>query len=154
MLSKSIQIQKTKIPAKPIKRSEYAQLLFNVGAGWNDEKKIKEMLHSYHWMIQTITLKRSEISDSINQNMGTQHSAEATLPKATYSTSDPLFVEVFSREESYASIKKLEYEVTNIKEMSKFITDYRRKVILNKILDGRSIRAISLVGIQRYHCLM
>ncbi|WP_164670950.1 DNA-binding response regulator [Virgibacillus doumboii] len=107
------------------------------------KNEIKDMLHGYHWMIQTIALKRSELMNDAGENITSEYSIEATLPKAPYKVGDPLFVEVNRREKEYDSIKKLERKVILVQRLSNCITDERQKIIMNKIMDGRSMRSIS-----------
>lgn len=107
-----------------------------------NKKEIKDMLHSYHWMIQTIALKRSELDD-VGEGVTAKYGIEASLPKPKGTTSDPLYFEVLRREKKHDSIRKLEEKVLFIQQSSAKITDEKQRMVLDKILDGRSMRAIS-----------
>lgn len=110
--------------------------------GMRSKKEIKDMLHNYQWMIQTIALKRSELEDA-GQSVTTQYGIEASLPKPKGTTSDPLYFEVLRREKKHDSIRKLEEKVLFIQKYSKAIKDEKQRMVLDKILDGRSMRSIS-----------
>lgn len=107
-----------------------------------DRNDIKQLLHNYSWMVETIILKRNE-NNNIGQKVTTSYGIEAALPKGKGSTSDPIYFEVIRREQKTASIKELEAKVMLVQKAMDLISDVRERTILNMILDGRSLRSIS-----------
>lgn len=107
------------------------------------KQQIKEDIAEYHWMIQTIALKRAEFLDDTSQKLTATYGDEAGMPKAQGNHSDPLFFEVVRREKAYKSIKKMEDKVKFIQERMKLVDDPKQVLVLNKMLDGESMRSIS-----------
>nr|WP_289038256.1 DNA-binding response regulator [uncultured Allobacillus sp.] len=106
------------------------------------EKEIKYILHNYHWMIQTIALKRSELNDA-GESLIAQYGLAAAMPKAQGMNSDPIYNEVERRQKAHASIEKIERKVRFIQDNMHVITDVKEKLVLNKMLDGHSLRMIA-----------
>lgn len=104
-----------------------------------NRQEIKEALENYYWMIQTLSLYQNETA----QKMTAQYGIEATLPKPQGNHTDPLFFEVARREKSYAGMKKIEEKVRFIQERMYLIKNPKHLLILNKILNGDSLRSIS-----------
>lgn len=106
------------------------------------EKEIKYILHNYHWMIQTIALKRNELSDA-GERLVAQYGIDAAMPKASGGNSDPIFHEVIRRQKAHSSIIKIEKQVRFIQKHMDAITDEKERLVLNKLLDGHSLRGIA-----------
>lgn len=108
------------------------------------EKEIKYILHNYHWMIQTIALKRSELNDA-GEGITAQYGLISAMPKPKGNNSDPIYNEVIRRQKAYASVVKLEEKVRFIQKHMHVITDEKEQIVLHKLLDGHSLRAISRI---------
>jgi len=108
-----------------------------------NKKEIKSVLHSYHWMIQTIKYKRSELKDDAGERLTAQYGIEATLPKPQGTNTDPIYYEMLRREDEWETVGKLKSKVVFIQERLNCITDEKEKTVLNRILDGMSLRRIS-----------
>lgn len=109
------------------------------------EKEIKYILHNYHWMIQTIALKRNELAQEAGERIVAQYGIEAAMPKAQGNNSDPIYNEVVRRQKAHSSVSKLEEKVRFIQEHMHVITDEKEQIVLHKLLDGYSLRAISRI---------
>jgi len=117
-----------------------------------DKKEIKSALHNYHWMIQTIALKRKEMFNDIGDNITAMYGIEATMPKPQGDQSDPIFQEYLRRENEWKDIEKLKRKVMSIQERTVCIKDEKERVVLNRIMDGMSLRKISRqLGLSHTH---
>ncbi|WP_342399604.1 LuxR C-terminal-related transcriptional regulator [Weizmannia sp. FSL W8-0676] len=106
-----------------------------------NKKEIASILRDYHWMINEIQRQRKMLSDEVNGNFTAQYGIEASLPKGQ--NGDPIFREVIRREKKSRWIEKLEKKVMFIQEHMDCITNEREKVVLECLLDGMSMIAIS-----------
>lgn len=108
-----------------------------------DKRKIKSALHNYHWMVKTIVLKRKEMSKEAGDNITAKYGIQASLPKPQGNNSDPVYFEYLRREEEWKDVEKLSKTVRFIQSRVYHLQDEKEKTILNRILDGMSLRAIS-----------
>lgn len=117
-----------------------------------DKKQIKSALHNYHWMIQTIALKRKEMFHDAGDNITAMYGIEATMPKPQGNQSDPIFQEYLRREGEWKDIEKLKRKVMSIQERTVCIRDEKERAVLNRIMDGMSLREISRqLGLSHTH---
>lgn len=113
-----------------------------------NKKDIEQALRDYSWMINEIKRQR-ELLSNIGSNVTTKIDG---MPKQKGVTSDPIAMEVIRREKMTRWVQKLERKVLFIQERMKVITDEREKAVLNCILDGMSMRAISKhMGLSERH---
>lgn len=107
---------------------------------WLNKKQIHEAIKDYPWMMKMIIKKREQSSNGLTA----QYGIEATLPKPKGVTSDPVYQEVIRFERRDRDIKRIRDKVLFIQERSKVITDTRDRVILDMLLDGMTLREISM----------
>jgi DNA-directed RNA polymerase specialized sigma subunit len=108
-----------------------------------NKKEIASILRDYHWMINEIQRQRKMLSEEINGNFTAQYGIESSLPKGKGQNGDPIFREVIRREKKSRWIEKLEKKVMFIQEHMDCITNEREKAVLECLLDGMSMIAIS-----------
>ncbi|MGY6765703.1 LuxR C-terminal-related transcriptional regulator [Faecalibacterium prausnitzii] len=107
-----------------------------------NKKEIAETLRDYNWIINEIKRQRKLIED-VNGNFIAQYGVEASLPKVVGQNGDPIFQEVVRREKKSKWIERLEKKVLYIQSRIDRITDERERAVLECILDGMSMQAIS-----------
>lgn len=116
-----------------------------------NKKQIKNALRDYNWMINEIKRQRELLEDA-GTNLVAQSGIESTLPKAQGKTGDPVAREVVRRDKNLTWIHKLEVKVTFIQERMAVIEEEREKAVLECLLDGMSMVAISRhMGLSRRH---
>jgi len=108
-----------------------------------NKKEIASILRDYHWMINEIQRQRKMLSEEVNGNFTAQYGIESSLPKGKGQNGDPIFREVIRREKKSRWIEKLEKKVMFIQEHMDCITNEREKAVLECLLDGMSMIAIS-----------
>src|SRR5690625_1110577 len=102
-------------------------------------------------MINEIKRQR-ELLNHVGGNVVAQGGIESSLPKAKGLTSDPVAMEVIRRDKKSKWIEKLENKVLFIQKRIHIITDEREKAVLECMLDGMSMIAISHhMGLSRRH---
>ncbi|WP_038246235.1 helix-turn-helix domain-containing protein [Virgibacillus salexigens] len=107
-----------------------------------NKKEIGNTLRDYKWMINEIKRQREFLKDA-GTNLVAQSGIESAMPKAQGGTSDPVAREVVRRDKKYTWINRLERKVTYIQERIPAISNERELVVLECLLDGMSMRAIS-----------
>ena len=107
-----------------------------------EKKDIAKWLRDYHWMINRIVQKRKEM-DMVKESTIAQYGIESILPKGKGNPSDPVYFEVMRRERKWRDVNSLEKKVLFVQKHIGVITDDKEKAVLNCILDGMSLRAIS-----------
>ena len=115
------------------------------------DKEIKHILSNYFWMIKEVKRINDELSE-IETSVTAQYGIEASMPKPQGLTSDAIANEVIRRDKKaqrkYEFIRKIKY----VQERIYLIEDDREKVVLDCLLDGMSISAISNhMGLSRTH---
>lgn len=116
-----------------------------------NKKQIEQTLRDYNWMIKEIKRQRSLMGYD-GGNLVAQGGIESTMPKAQGGTSDPVALEVIRREKASKWVIKLEDKVLYIQKRIPVITDEREKAVLECMLDGLSMVAISNhMGLSRRH---
>lgn len=128
-------------------RKDYLRL----GLDGMNEKEIEQTLRDYNWMINEIKRQR-ELLSHIGGNVVAQGGIESSMPKAQGETSDPVAQEVIRRDKNSKWLNKLEDKVLFVQKRIHVITDEREKVVLECLLDGFSMKAISKhIGLSRTH---
>ncbi|SEP57160.1 regulatory protein, luxR family [Virgibacillus subterraneus] len=116
-----------------------------------NNQQIENALRDYSWMINEIKRQR-ELLDDAGTSVVAQSGIESTMPKAQGETSDPVAQEVVRRDKKYTWINKLEKKVLFIQKRVPLITNEREKAVLECMLDGLSMSAISKhMGLSRRH---
>lgn len=116
-----------------------------------DKKQVEQVLRDYNWMIKEIKRQRSLMGYD-GGNLVAQGGIESTMPKAQGGTSDPVALEVIRREKASKWVIKLEDKVLYIQKRIPVITDEREKAVLECMLDGLSMMAITKhMGLSRTH---
>lgn len=103
--------------------------------------EIENALRDYSWMIKEIQRLKDDLN-SINISMTAQYGIEAAMPKSG-AISNPVEREVINKERKQKTLQKFEEKIKFIETHSSYITDDRQIAILNCMLDGMSIVAIS-----------
>ena len=122
-----------------------------MGAIQLNKHQIYELLKSYHWKIKEIQRMKEELDDT--DFTGTaQYGIEATMPSAKGGISRALETEVLRRCKKHKRLRGYVDEVNYINSRTDLIQDERQKAILDCMLDGMSITAISKhLGMGRTH---
>src|SRR5699024_5041786 len=116
-----------------------------------NEKQIEQALRDYSWMLNEIKRQR-ELLSHIGGNIVAQGGIESTMPKPQGETSDPVALEVIRRDKNSKWLDKLEEKVLFIQKRICIIQDEREKAVLECMLDGMSMSAISNhMGLSRPH---
>lgn len=116
-----------------------------------DKKQIENALRDYNWMINEIKRQRELLSDA-GENLVAQSGIESVMPKVQGGTSDPVALEVIRRDKKYTWVNRLEKKVLYIQERMNAIQGEREKAVLECMLDGMSMIAISQhMGLSRRH---
>ncbi len=111
------------------------------------KENLLQWIKNYHWMVATIEEARKPVAKVDNNSyIGAKtamYGIEATLPKASGGTSDPVFIEVQRR--FYINNKRIqEYEskVAEVQNRIPLVHGDREVEVLHRLLDGDSMRAI------------
>ncbi|SDJ76498.1 LuxR C-terminal-related transcriptional regulator [Salimicrobium halophilum] len=116
------------------------------------ENQVYQILSDYHWMIKEI----QRIDKLLNQTEFAgvaQYGIEATMPKPQGDIAkDAIGNEVARRDKKWKRKKQMVDKVEFIQERIERIDQEREKVVLDCLLDGMSISAISNhMGLSRRH---
>lgn len=113
-----------------------------------DKKEVEQALRDYNWMINEIKRQR-ELLSYFGGNI-VAHLDD--MPKPKGETSDPVALEVIRRSRTSKWVQNLERKVLFIQKGIRLIEDEREKAVLNCLLDGLSMRAISRhMGLSERH---
>lgn len=104
-----------------------------------NKKEIEQALRDYNWMLNEIKRQR-EILNHIGGNITANID---DMPKGEGQTSDPVAMEVIRRDKTSRWLQKLENKVLEIQKRMKVIENERERAVLECMLDGMSMRAIS-----------
>lgn len=107
-----------------------------------NKKEIHDAIFNYHWMIRLLINKRVEMTGSSNQLVA-KYGIEASMPIASGNVSDPVYQEFLRIERYEKNTEKIRNKVMMIQKHSKAITNLKEQVILDKLLDGKSMREIA-----------
>ncbi|WP_342441254.1 LuxR C-terminal-related transcriptional regulator [Lysinibacillus sp. FSL K6-0075] len=108
---------------------------------------IDQWLKDYHWMVEQIRLGKmqNELAKDIEYDGAkvAAYGIEATLPRASGGTSDPVSYEATRRSQFYVKrVLRYEWKVREIQKRASNVTGEREIFVLNCILDGFSLRKI------------
>ncbi|GIO25115.1 DNA-binding response regulator [Oceanobacillus sp. J11TS1] len=116
-----------------------------------NSKEFENALRDYSWMLNEIKRQR-QLMDYEGGNLVAQSGIESAMPKAKGGTSDPIALEVIRRDKNSKWLDKLESKVLFIQKRIHLITDEREKAVLECMLDGMSMIAITAhMGLSRTH---
>ncbi|MCY9549038.1 helix-turn-helix transcriptional regulator [Lysinibacillus xylanilyticus] len=106
-----------------------------------------QWIENYRWMIESIEEARQPVAKVDNNSyIGAKtamYGIEATLPKASGWTSDPVFIEVQRR--VYSNNKRImeyEFKVTEVQKRVPLVHGDREIEVLHRLLNGNSMRSI------------
>lgn len=111
------------------------------------KENLLQWIENYRWMVETIEEARQPVAkantDSYIGVKTAMYGIEATLPKASGGTSDPVFTEVQRRvySQNYR-IKEYEEKIAEVQMRIPLVTGVREVEVLHRLLDGDSMRAI------------
>jgi DNA-binding NarL/FixJ family response regulator len=114
-----------------------------------NKHQIYGVLKNYHWMVKEIQRIDKYLSET-DFNGCAQYGIEATLPKPQGIVGKALENEIIRRTNKSKRLYKYIEEVNYINERLHLITDEKEKVVLDCLLDGLSLTAVSRhLGISR-----
>lgn len=114
-----------------------------------NKHQIYGILKDYSWMVKEIQRIDTYLSETDFKGTA-QYGIEATLPKAQGIVGKALENEVMRRLNKSKRLQRYINEVNFINERIPVVTDEKEKVVLDCILDGMSLAAISHhLGISR-----
>lgn len=111
------------------------------------KEDLLQWIENYRWMVETIEEARQPVA-KVNNNsyIGAKtaiYGIEATLPKASGGTSDPVYTEVQRRVYSLNyRIKEYKQKIAEVQKRIPLVQGDREIEILHRLLDGDSMRAI------------
>lgn len=115
------------------------------------EKEIKHILSNYFWMIKEVKRINEDLCE-IETSVTAQYGIEASMPKPQGLTSDAIANEVIRRDKKGQRKNEFINKIKYVQERIHLIEDDREKVVLDCLLDGMSISAISNhMGLSRKH---
>ena len=107
------------------------------------KENLLQLIENYPWMVETIEEARQPVAKAYNNSyIGAKtamYGIEATLPKASGGTSDPVYTEVQRR---VYRIKEYEQKIAEIQKRIPLVHGDREVEVLHRLLDGDSMRAI------------
>ncbi|MEC1303489.1 hypothetical protein [Lysinibacillus capsici] len=111
------------------------------------KENLLQLIENYPWMVETIEEARQSVAKAYNNSyIGAKtamYGIEATLPKASGGTSDPVYTEVQRRVYSLNyRIKEYEQKIAEIQKRIPLVHGDREIEVLHRLLDGDSMRAI------------
>ncbi|WP_427110442.1 LuxR C-terminal-related transcriptional regulator [Lysinibacillus xylanilyticus] len=111
------------------------------------KENLLQWIEDYNWMIESIEEARQPVAKIDNNSyIGARtamYGIEATLPKASGGTSDPVFTEVQRRVYSLNyRIKEYEQKIAEVQKRITYVIGDREVEVLHRLLDGDSMRAI------------
>ncbi|MFJ7954447.1 hypothetical protein ACIQZG_23380 [Lysinibacillus sp. NPDC096418] len=106
-----------------------------------------QWIENYRWMVETIEEARRPVAKVDNSSYMRAKTAmygiEATLPKASGGTSDPVFAEVQCRVYSLNyRIKEYEQKIAEVQKRISHVVGDREVEVLHRLLVGDSMRVI------------
>ncbi|NOG26657.1 LuxR C-terminal-related transcriptional regulator [Lysinibacillus fusiformis] len=111
------------------------------------KEDLLQWIENYRWMVETIEEAKQPVAKMNNNSYirakTAMYGLEATLPKASGGTSDPVFTEVQRRVYSLNfRIKQYEQKIAEVQKHIPFVEGDREVEVLHRLLDGDSMRAI------------
>ncbi|MEQ6853275.1 LuxR C-terminal-related transcriptional regulator [Lysinibacillus capsici] len=111
------------------------------------KEDLLQWIENYRWMVETTEEARQPVSKiDDNSYIGARtamYGIEATLPKASGETSDPVYTEVQRRVYSLNyRIKEYEQKIAEMQQRISLVRGDREIEILHRLLDGESMRVV------------
>lgn len=120
-----------------------------------NKEQLERAIKDYSWMIREIKRQRLILEQDIGTKVVSASGVAATLPKSKGLISDPVAKEVIRRDRKSNWLTKLEKKVLFIQERLPAVDEPREVVVLECLLDGMTISAISKhMGLSRKHIYM
>ncbi len=102
-----------------------------------------QWIENYRWMVETIEEARQIDNNSYIRTKIAMYGIEATLPKVSGGTSDPVFTEVQRRVYSLNyRIKEYEQKIAEVQKRILLVQGDREVEVLHRLLDGDRMRVI------------
>ena len=115
------------------------------------ETELIHILSNYHWMIKEVQ-RINYLLDQTEQNVTGQYGIEATLPKPKGVAKDAMTNEIIRRDKKIKRKMDMLEKIEYVQKRMHLIQDEREKVVLDCLLDGMSMHAISQhMGLSRRH---
>lgn len=108
-----------------------------------NKQEISQALKDYRWMINEIKRQRKMLENEVRSNITSQYGEESALPKPKGTNSDPVYREILRREKTHQWINRLQRKVLFIQEHVDCVRGERERAVLECLLDGMSVIAIS-----------
>lgn len=118
-----------------------------MGKGQITKSVLRQWIENYRWMVESIEEARQPVAKVSNDSyIGAkiaQYGIEATLPKASGFTGDPVYSEV-SRRLYYNNkiIKRYEEKIAIVQSLIPYVKGDRENEVLHRLLNGDSMAAI------------
>lgn len=111
------------------------------------KEDLLQWIENYRWMLETIEEARQPVAKANNNSyIGAKtamYGMDATLPKASGGTSDPVYTEVQRRVYSLNyRIKEYEQKIAEVQKRISLVHGDREIEVLHRLLDGDSMRVI------------
>ncbi|AUJ24230.1 helix-turn-helix domain-containing protein [Virgibacillus dokdonensis] len=117
-----------------------------------NKEQLERAIKDYSWMIREIKRQRMMLEEDIGSKLVVASGVEATLPRAKGAINDPVGKEVIRRDKKSSWLAKLEKKVLFIQGRLSAIEEPREIAVLECMLDGMTISAISKhMGLSRKH---
>lgn len=101
-----------------------------------------QWIEDYHWMNETLREADQEMLQ-LPAAKGVQYGIEATMPKASGGTSDPVFFEVFRRTEYRSkTLREYKMKVLEIQKRIDKVQGDREREVLWRLLNGNSMKSV------------
>lgn len=111
--------------------------------GQMNKQEISAALKDYYWMINEIKRQRKMLENEVKSSITAQYGEESALPKPKGTNSDPVYREILRREKTHQWINRLQKKVLFIQEHVDCVRGERERAVLECLLDGMSVIAIS-----------
>lgn len=107
-----------------------------------NKREIHDAIFNYHWMIKLLINKKISMTGSSNPLVA-KYGIDASMPTGKGDISDPVYQELLRIEKYEKNTKKIRNKVLMIQKHSKVIKNLKEQLILNGLLDGKSMREVA-----------
>lgn len=108
-----------------------------------NKREIYDAIRNYRWMMKVLISKRMEETQK-SGSLVSKYGIEASLPKPQSDPSDPVYQEILRIERYEKNTNKIRRKVVLIQRHSKAIKNTRDQLILDMLLDAKSLRDIAV----------
>lgn len=106
------------------------------------KKEVHDAIFNYHWMMRLLINKKEEMTGSSNPFVA-KYGTDASLPSTNNNVSDPVYQEFLRIERYEKNTEKIKKKIMMIQKHSRSITNLKEQLILDKLLNGKSMREIA-----------